>query len=64
MVDITLLDGSPARDDEALSAWLGRPVALRSVEADVPRRYENPVDFEHEADERLGTLQRRSRRFS
>lgn len=47
-VDITLPDGSSARDDESLSAWLGRPVALRSVDADVPRQYENPVDFEHE----------------
>jgi len=48
-VDITLPDGSLARNDDALSAWLGRPVTLRSLDADVPRRYENPVvDFEHE----------------
>jgi uncharacterized protein YcbX len=48
-VDIRLPDGSRAGDDEALSAWLGRPVALRSADADVSRRYENPVvDFEHE----------------
>jgi len=47
MVEITLPDGSRPRDDDALSAWLGRPVALRSIEADVDRRYENPaVDFE------------------
>ena len=48
-VDITLPDGSPARDDDALSAWLGRPVALRALDAEVTRRYENPVvDFEQE----------------
>jgi uncharacterized protein YcbX len=49
MVDITLPDGSSPRDDDALSEWLGRRVTLRSVDADVDRRYENPVvDFEHE----------------
>lgn len=48
-VDITTPDGSTAEDDEALSAWLGREVALRSVVAAATRRYENPVDFEHEA---------------
>jgi len=48
-VDITLPDGSLARTDDALSAWLGRRAALRSLGAEVPRRYENPVvDFEHE----------------
>lgn len=47
-VDITLPDGSPARDDDDLSAWLGRPVALRSADASVSRRYESPVDFEQE----------------
>jgi uncharacterized protein YcbX len=48
-VDIVLPDGSLARNDEALSAWLERPVTLRSLDADVPRRYENPVvDFEEE----------------
>ena len=49
-VEITLPDGSPANDDEALSAWLGRPVALRSADAEVERRYENVVDFERESD--------------
>ena len=48
-VDITLPDGSVAHDDEALSTWLGRRVTLRSADADVTRRYENPVDFEDEA---------------
>src|SRR5262245_8686596 len=42
-VDITLPDGSLARDDGALSAWLGRRVALRPHDADVARRFENPV---------------------
>src|SRR5947199_3222624 len=47
--EITLPDGSKPRDDDALSAWLDRPVALRSVDADVHRRYENPaVDFERQ----------------
>jgi hypothetical protein len=48
-VDITLPDGSLTHDDEVLSAWLGRRVVLRSGDAEVPRRYENPVDFEDEA---------------
>ena len=50
-VEITLPDGSPARDDRSLSAWLGRPVVLRSLDAELPRRYENAVvDFEHETE--------------
>jgi uncharacterized protein YcbX len=48
-VDITLPDGSPARDDGALSAWLGRPVTLESAHTRAVRRYENLVDFESEA---------------
>jgi uncharacterized protein YcbX len=48
-VQITLPDGSVARDDAALSAWLGRRVTVRSADADVTRRYENPLDFEHES---------------
>jgi uncharacterized protein len=47
--EITLPDGSPAEDDNALSDWLGRSVALRSAATDVVRRYENVVDFEHES---------------
>jgi uncharacterized protein len=47
-VDIVLPDGSTAVDDEALSDWLGRHVALRSSDAQVVRNYENPVDFEDE----------------
>lgn len=48
--EITLPDGSVALDDDALSAWLGRRVVLRSADDDVARRYENPADFEHEAE--------------
>lgn len=48
-VDITLPDGSVTSDDHALSEWLGRRVTLRSADANVTRRYENPVNFEDEA---------------
>lgn len=47
-VEITLPDGSTASDDDALSAWLARPVAMRSADENIARRYENPSDFEHE----------------
>jgi uncharacterized protein len=48
-VEITLPDGSVAADDAALSAWLGRPVALRAAgDATGPRRYENPDASESE----------------
>jgi uncharacterized protein YcbX len=47
-VEITLPDGSIAHDDDALSVWLGRTVTLRSADEEATRRYENPVDFEHE----------------
>ena len=46
--EVTLPDGSVVADDEALSAWLGRPVALRSSATEAARRYENVVDFEQE----------------
>jgi uncharacterized protein YcbX len=48
-VEITLPGGSVTNDDDVLSEWLGRRVMLRSADADVVRRYENPVDFEDEA---------------
>jgi uncharacterized protein YcbX len=49
-VEIVLPDGSVTSDDETLSAWLGRRVALRSADtADGARRYENPNDFEDES---------------
>lgn len=53
-VEITLPDGTVAADDAALSAWLGRPVELRSVEQMAERRYENPDDIETEAEESWG----------
>jgi uncharacterized protein YcbX len=37
-----------AGDGNALSQWLGRPVALRSAASEATRRYENVVDFEQE----------------
>src|SRR5438270_8304798 len=40
-VEVALPDGALANDDDALSAWLGRPVELRSAHADAARRYEN-----------------------
>jgi len=46
--EITLPDGSVAGDGNALSQWLGRPVALRSAASEAARRYENVVDFEQE----------------
>jgi uncharacterized protein len=49
-VRITLPDGSVAADDEALSAWLGRAVQLRSCDEVVRPRYENPEDTETEAE--------------
>lgn len=51
-VEIVLPDGTVAGDDAALSAWLGRPVALRAAtDTTGPRRYENPDDIETEADD-------------
>jgi len=45
---ITLPDGSIVSDNDALSAWLGRPVALRSSRTKAVRHYENVDDFERE----------------
>jgi uncharacterized protein YcbX len=45
---ITLPDGSTVSGDDGLSEWLGRPVALRSSDAEVVPRYEDVVDFERE----------------
>jgi hypothetical protein len=44
-IEIALPDGTVAHDDDALSAWLGRSVALRSSEEVQGRRYENPSDI-------------------
>lgn len=48
-VEITLPDGTLAETDEDLSAWLGRPVRLRSSAEAGTRRYENPDDLESES---------------
>jgi hypothetical protein len=48
--EIALPDGSIAQSDEQLCEWLGREVTLRSSDATIPRRYENPEDFEHDSD--------------
>lgn len=53
-VEVTLPDGTVAADDAALSAWLGRPVQLRSAEEVTERRYENPEDIETEAEASWG----------
>jgi uncharacterized protein YcbX len=47
-VEITTPDGTVARDDDALSAWLDRPVTLRPAEAAGARTYEIPLDFEND----------------
>jgi MOSC domain-containing protein len=47
-VDITLPDGSAARDDGDLSEWLGRPVRLDAASPDRSGHYEIAVDFERE----------------
>ena len=47
---IVLPDGSTALDDAALSDWLGRPVALRAATEVDERRYENPLDADHDAE--------------
>jgi hypothetical protein len=49
-VDITLPDGSLAVTDNALSAWLGRPVTLRPAIDDRTRTYENPDDFDRDVE--------------
>ncbi len=42
-VEVVLPDGTATGEDAALSAWLGRPVALRAAtEQPGERRYENP----------------------
>jgi uncharacterized protein YcbX len=48
-VEIELPDGTVTTDDAALSAWLGRDVALRRAAAGVTGRYEIAGDFEDEA---------------
>lgn len=47
-VEITLPDGTAALDDAQLSAWLDRPVTLRSTREVASRKYEVPTNFEDE----------------
>jgi uncharacterized protein len=48
-VEVTLPDGTVAGDDEALTAWLGHPVALREASPEVSGSYEIALDFEDES---------------
>ena len=47
-VVITLPDGTAAPDDDALSRWLGHPVALTRADARHHGTFEIALDFEHE----------------
>jgi uncharacterized protein YcbX len=50
-VEVVLPDGTVTADDDVLSSWLGRAVALRAAgETEGIRRYENPADVEADAD--------------
>ena len=50
-VEVLLPDGTATADDAVLSAWLGRPVALRPASATEGRpRYESPDDDEAAAE--------------
>ena len=49
--EITLPDGSSAGDDDALSAWLGHAVTLRTCDTEATRSYEVPLDIDTEAEE-------------
>jgi hypothetical protein len=50
-VEITLPDGTIARNDEDMSTWLGRRVELRAADGEFARTYEVPLDIETEAEE-------------
>jgi MOSC domain-containing protein len=43
-VDVVLPDGTATSDDDVLSAWAGRPVALRSAAGSPAPHYEGPDD--------------------
>lgn len=47
-VQITLPDGTVSRGDDDLSAWLGRPVALRAASQVRVRLYESTADAEED----------------
>ena len=48
-VEVELPDGTRTADDAVLSAWAGRPVALRSAAQQAERTFENPEDAFDEA---------------
>ncbi len=48
--EITLPNGTIVCGDDALSDWLGRRVQLRASTDAGDRRYENPLDVDHDAD--------------
>ena len=50
-VEITGPEGSVLADDDALSAWLERPVELQAAEPDKPGTYETQLNFAHEGDQ-------------
>lgn len=47
--NITTDDGIDVSTDAELSAWIGRPLEIRSA-ADGPATFENPMDVDNEAD--------------
>jgi uncharacterized protein YcbX len=49
-VVITLPDGSQTADDAVLSAWLGTDVSLVRATISSRATFENPMDFENDAD--------------
>jgi uncharacterized protein len=48
-VELTLPDGTVAADDQALTDWLGHPVALREASLDESGSFEIALDFEDES---------------
>lgn len=49
-VVVTLPNGTETADDETLSAWLGLDVVLTRATVDAGGTFENPMDFENDAD--------------
>lgn len=49
-VVLTLPDGTEANEDSVLSTWLGTDVSLVRATAEAGGTYENPMDFENDAD--------------
>ena len=49
-VVLTLPDGAETNDGAQLSSWLGKDVSLRKATTETSATFENPLDWEHEAD--------------